>query len=333
MSGRLGGGSRKVDKLVTGNLVINTHNSMSEALDCTIKGQTDYTLKSPKRRIAVEILRECLTGNSKLAVLIERADALIDAAILQDPRLNRKHAWVRLEEGIDACPALVSSGEPASCLDRRKLKLADQASAEPVRIVISTDSTDDASEEHVVAFIAITKLAQQFRPLEIWWQGAWLTPGRTSGQVLLAPLVQGDMDFARVQFFLSNPFRDSMSYRCMWYHAVTKHSSPGNRVCYEYGGERGERSYLPDTFEFISEKGIRSDDWWIAATAAEWAGLEPLWREEVSPYSAQQEWRPERKPAADVPITDEDRARWRKQDEEAEKQRLAEAKKRMTSIA
>ncbi len=327
---RLSGKGRKIDEGVEG-LFINTHKSMRDALDCAIKGQADYGARSQKRRIPIEILNECISGNKRLDRLIKRADALIDAAILQDPRLNRKHAWVRSEEGIDACPALVSSGEPACCLDRRKLKLADQASAEPIRIVISTDSTDDASEEHVVAFIALTKLAQQFRPLEIWWQGAWLCEGRAFGQVLLAPLVQGDMDFSRVQFFLSNPFRDSFSYRCMWYHSVTKNSSPTKTVCHRYGGERGEYSYLPDTFDFISEKGIRSDDWWIASTAAEWAGLEPLYRTQVSEYGAEQRWRPEGA-YPETKITDADRERWRREDEAERKRKSDEANARLKSL-
>ena len=63
-------------------------------------------------------------------------------------------------------------------------------SGEPLRIVISTDD-NKVPEGTAAAFIATARLVQQFIPLEIWWQGAWLNATRTKGFVFHVPLVQG----------------------------------------------------------------------------------------------------------------------------------------------
>lgn len=357
MSGRLNGttGYRELQE----GLFVHTHASMSEAVGLAISGAADYANQKnlPRdraKRVAIVAVREqhrqaiaaaakeAMNGNANLPRLVEQADALIDAAILEDPRLNRKHAWVRAEEGVDADPALVCAGEPACCIDRRRIRLRDaDTTLEPVRIVISTDSTDDASDEHVVAFIAAAKLAQQFRPLEIWWQGAWLDDDNESkGTVLLAPLIQGDLDFARVQFFLSHKLRDKLSYRCGWYHWATVPSGGSfkvTRVMQSFGGARATYSHLPDTFDFITEKGIPSAPWEIARLAARWAGLESLWRTEINGGEAEQYWRPESNTPSTSTETPAQKAerdrRWKEQEQERERQRKEEAKQRTQQTA
>lgn len=329
-----------MDELITGQLIVSTHASMGEALDCAIQGATHArAMRSGKRttELTPAQLGECLTGNSRLPGLVENADALIDEAILLDGRLNRRHGWVRAEEGIDACPALIASGESACCLDRRRMRLAEASGMDPVRIVLSTDSHEDATEDNVLAFIAAAKLAQQFRPLEIWWQGAWLMPDG-SGQVVLAPLVQGDMDFARVQFFLSSVIRDQFSYRCMWYHAVTKHCHDCRTVAHQYGGERGKSSYLDNTTHFVPEKGMDHSPEGIARMAARWAGMDPLYQTEISDHSAEQYWAPSSstptgtyKPSkADERRWEQDAARRRR---EREREEAKAQRNRMAAVA
>lgn len=175
-------------------------------------------------------------------------------------------------------------GEEPAYWDRRKLKLADRATAEPVRIVISTDSKN-ITPEHAAAFIAAAKLAQQFRPLEIWWQGAWLKEDtcanpqeRGFGHVFLVPLVNGDLDFSRLQFVLSDTERDKCSFMIMTAHAYPAHLGSGGKV--------GEQSYLPDTSDFVRESA--ADE--VAQHAALWAGLEAQWEVQINPRSARQYW-------------------------------------------
>ena len=65
-------------------------------------------------------------------------------------------------------------------------------------------------EEAEAIPIATARLVQQFLPLEIWWHGAWLIEeGEHAGKghVLLAPILRGELDFGRLQFFLSSERR------------------------------------------------------------------------------------------------------------------------------
>lgn len=336
---RLGSGSPfMVHEMVYGLQVVK-HGSMAEAVECARKGQADYRVLYPK---AGEVhFAEVLSGSKALPGLVEEADGLIDEAVVIDPRLNRRHGWVRAEEGLDACAALVSMGEPNCCLDRRRLKLAGEASGEPYRVVISTDSREHAGPWNVKAFIAAAKLAQQFRPLEIWWQGAWLKE-RDEGVVLLAPLIQGGgLDFARVEYFLGSNLRDALSYRCLWYHANTVRNDGDSARAkaqdavkgHSFGPKPGEYSYLAESDDFIKESGLRPTAEAVALLAAKWAGLESAWRAEVSPYSAEQSWRPERPVRED---TAADRERWKKTSEEYERKRKADeeeaARQRMLAV-
>jgi hypothetical protein len=344
---RLGGGL-KVNERVKG-LFVHTHKSVEEALGLALKGTDDLLASKrgsksyePHKEIAEAIhalAPSVLRGNAKLALQVERADALIDDILIADPRLNRRHGWVRSEEGIELDPILLAAGEPACCIDRKRIRMADaNTTTEPVRIVISTDSAEDAHEKHVVAFIAAARLAQQFRPLEIWWQGAWLsTQDYNCGTVLLAPLIQGDMDFGRVQFFLSHELRDRWSYRCMWYHSATVPSGGkfrGNRVTQSFGAKRAEYSHLENTFDFVTEKGIPDDPSRLAALAAKWAGLPSIWEDTVDGSAADQWWRP--KDTSPFSYTEETPAqkaerdaRWARDQKEREAKEKAEAAERL----
>jgi len=109
---------------------------------------------------------------------------------------------------------------------------------EPLRVVISTDS-NKVPPRTAAAFIATARLVQQFMPLEIWWQGAWITEDKSKGFVVLVPLVQGDLDYSRLEFCLSDELRDSFSYRVVISIAILD-IGEGNLGC----GHRAERSYL-----------------------------------------------------------------------------------------
>lgn len=309
--GRLGGGQTRFKQMVKGQLLVGKSDTVSEAIRLAQIGDADQIQGRKKDPIPQLVWREALGGNAeRLEREMAAADLLIDEAILIDPRLNKRHSWVVATEGLDACPALVASGEEACCLDRRRLRLADESHGAPYRVVISTDGKEFAKSENVVAFIAAAKLAMQFRPLEIWWQGAWLTSdGGHTGVVVLAPLVKGTMDFARVQFFLSHPNRDSVSHRLNWYHSVVvpnRNESSRREITYQDGPGRADRAFM-EADAFISEKAIPTEPWRIASMAAEWAGLEPQWRSEVSGYEATQRWEPERERK---PESKEDRERW-----------------------
>ena len=236
---------------------------------------------------ALEALAErMMRGDNRLENIIVKADELIDQALLIDPRLVRRSGWVMAEEGIDACPAMIAAGEERAYIDRRKMRLADQAvAAQSVRIVISTDSKH-ITPDHASAFIAAAKLAQQFRPLEIWWQGAWLKeddqPDAGYGHVFLVPLVNGDLDFSRLQFVLSDEARDRCSFFVMATHAFALKKG--------WGGKVGEHSYLPDTYDFIRESGITASPEQVAAYAAYWAGLGSRWDAQISDIQASQFW-------------------------------------------
>lgn len=279
--------------------------SMTQAVE---RYRERFKLK-PWRKHAPEydIPPAMLGGDNQLPGIMDMADKLIDDAMLIDSRLAKKSAWVHAEEGIDADVAMLASGDERPFLDRRKLRLDGQASNEPVRIVISTDSKD-VSADRAAAFIAAAKLAQQFRPLEVWWQGAWLHDA-WRGHVFHVPLIQGDMDFSRLQFVLAHPRRDGVSYSIMVSHAY-----PAKQL---WKAGVGGWSYLPNAQFFVPETGIRARDTSVARTAAEWAGLPSLYSEEGGKDSAAlQYWRPPEQATPYVPPTEAER---RKSDREYEK--------------
>ncbi len=269
------------------------------------------------------IPRPMLHGDEHLERILAVADQLVDAALLEDPRLVRRSAWVRAEEGLDACSALIAAGEERACLDRRKLRLSEQATGEPVRIVVSTDSKE-IRPQNAAAFIAAAKLAQQFRPLEIWWQGAWLKGAdakdpaeRGFGHVFHVPLVLGDMDFRRLQFVLGDPVRDVASYFIM-----VSFAWPAGLG---WGGGVGEESFLPNTHDYIRESGLKHDPVAVARYAARWAGLEPRWVDAVSAWHAEQHWTNTTSPVVSSVVDEATRRRWQQdeQQRQMESTRLA----------
>ena len=282
------------------------------------------------RKYRLVIQSAMVKGDDKLDSIMEESERLIEQAVIEDGRLTKKSGWVRSEEGIESCPALIASGDDRPYFDLRKLKLADAATVEPIKIVISTDSKE-ITNSHASAFIAAARLAQQFRPLEIWWQSAWLKEDDADnneggyGHVILVPLIQGDMDFSRVQFVLSNECRDHAGYSLMFTQAW--------KSGYGWGGVPGQYSYLDGTFDFVSEAGIRPEPNYIAQLAARWAGLDSIYSEYVSPYSAEQSWAPPGEAAPQWNESAKDKAarekRWKDRDKEREKEKAATAKERI----
>jgi hypothetical protein len=286
MSGRLNGKKVIVEQMAD-KLYIHKLSGMEEAIDRYRQGNKLRPTRKPERiayRAAVPPVM--LSGDGQLESILTQSEQLVDDAILEDPRLAKKPAWVRAEEGLDACPALVAAGEERAFFDRRKLHLADSATCEPCRIVISTDSKD-VTPDHAAAFIAAARLAQQFRPVEIWWQGAWLIEAGESkghGFVFLVPLVQGDMDYRRLQFVLSSKARDHASFTIMFSYAWPLKMG--------WGGGVGPWSYLENTDHFVRESGIRADADIVAYYAAMWAGLENKWSGQFDGKEAEQRWEP-----------------------------------------
>jgi hypothetical protein len=144
----------------------------------------------------------------------------------------------------------------------RKQVNAATSAGEPIRIVISTDSSTPTIEG-LAAFIAAVRLIQQFKPVHVIWQGAWLADdGRDVGHIITAPLVQGDMDFSRVQYVLSDITRDQLSFAC----AV--HFCNLDRVKIKGNGRHAERSYIGG--KFLGKAGIAPTPEAIAGMAAYW---------------------------------------------------------------
>lgn len=262
----------------------------------------------------------------KSVEISDKADELIDEAILLDPRLTRRHGWVAAEEGVECIPERLMAGEENCMLNRKRLKMAEASGGERMRIVISTD-TNDIHWHNASAFIAAAKLAQQFRPIEIWWQGAWLfdddnVRGHTGGQVFLVPLVQGDLDFSRLMFVLGNTHRDRVSnyiaVACCW---------PESRWL---GEHTAKCSYLDGTDHFVSEKGITPCAKTVAEYAAKWAGLDPAWWDEVSDSSAAQWWAPAQSPRV---LTAEEKKAEEKREAENRKYWQEDEKRRKQAAA
>jgi hypothetical protein len=326
---RLSGRKMTFDEIAF-HLMVSQHDSMHAALEKFDLGQHKYQARKRNNvKLPASVPEQMLAGDSNLPRLLAEADALIDEVLLEDPRLVRRAGWVVDEEGVDVDPVRLAMGEERCCLNRRKMRMADAATVEPIRIVISTDSKS-VDEKHAVAFIAAAKIAQQFRPLEIWWQGAWLSdqPEHAGcGHVLLTPLVKGELDFARLQFVLSSPLRDSVSYRIMYHYATLK------PVVVGWGAKEGEYSYLPDTFEFINERGIQHDAYRVAAYAARWAGLEPAYTTRVSDSSAVQSWTEPYKYVEPTEKEKKEREKyWAEQDAKRKREEATRAKERMTAI-
>ena len=98
------------------------------------------------------------------------------------------------------------------------------------------------------------------------------------------PLVQGDMDFSRLEFCIADPRRDSFSFRVMSTHCVLELQESWNEC-----GHRAEKSYLPEARgfnNFVTHSGIQPSAANIAYHAATWLGWEPLYMEEYNQSQA-----------------------------------------------
>lgn len=213
--------------------------------------------------------RKALFGDSvRLDKALEESGALIDSAILAEPRLAKRATWTRSEDGIFADAGLVASGDDSPCFDRRPAEISDTAAdGEPVTVCISTDGAP--RPKAAAAFIAVCRIVQQFRPLRVVWQGAWLADdGREAGYVFHAPLIENDLDFSRVDYVLSDETRDHLSFSVLIQRAYVR-----DRIYVKGLGRHATRAYIPGAL-FVDKDGIRPDGNTIARTACEWLGWE-----------------------------------------------------------
>jgi len=255
------------------------------------------------------------------------AERMIADVQALDPRLVRRPSWVRSCEGETACPALLLAGEENAFFARRRTETSEAASGEPVLVTVSTDSSE-VSAESLAAFIATVKLVQQFRPVHVVWQGAWLNAGGREGFVFHVPLITGDMDFERLAFVINSRFRDVVSFSFMVRKGleIRKHWNKSSHPA--------ERSYLPGSVDFVNHAGIAPDAESIAARACRWLGWDApwlnRWNEKSAGSSALCRWEEGeesmRAPSAYAEPTAEDRARWAA-DSKAYAQKLEDDKK------
>jgi hypothetical protein len=267
-----------------------------------------------------DIGRYAVAGNpDAVASALEASNALIDSALALDTRLARRARWVRSDDGIFADAGLVASGDDSPCYDMSRAKIREyEAAGTPVNVVVSTDG----SPANLEAFIAVARIVQQFRPLNVWWQGAWLTENSRAGVVFLAPLIQGDMDFARVQFVLSSRYRDHLSFYVMETQLLIRMRYHGNIRAI---GHHAEWSFLPGDEDavFVDKGGIQPTPEGIAASAARWLGwashIEEQYRQYGDACAALQRM-PDTTERAEMPpdsAADARYERWRKERQEA----------------
>jgi hypothetical protein len=259
---------------------------MAEAVEQQQRSRTKYWpyREAEIQKMVLAIGPRAMSGDPvRLAAAMEQSNLLVEAAIGADPRLARRSEWRRGEEGEFVCPALLSEGDDAPCFYRRRQVEAKPNGTNPIRVVISTDDRKVAPGT-AAAFIATVRLVQQWRPVEIWWQGAWLAVGRSAGYVFHVPLISGDVDFARLEFCIADSLRDNLSWSVMMIHACEV-THKGWRGC----SLQGERSYLPDTQHFISHLGIAPTAESVAAHAAEWLDWGAIYELEAGKLQPQEE--------------------------------------------
>jgi hypothetical protein len=240
--------------------------SMAEAVEQQQRSRKRYwPLRGEQQEAILAMGPRALNGDPvRLAAAMAQSHLLVESAIAADPRLARRSEWRRGEEGEFVCPALLSEGDDAPCFFRRRQVEARPNGTNPIRVVISTDDRQVAPGT-AAAFIATVRLVQQWRPVEIWWQGAWLADGREAGYVFHVPLISGDIDFSRLEFCIADALRDNLSWSVMMVHACEKTHASWNGCSLQ-----GQHSYLPDTQHFISHRGIAPTAESVAAHAAEW---------------------------------------------------------------
>lgn len=338
---RLGGRGRQAAKPVTqlDTLHVWTIPTMTRALASSRRNP--WKSVTPKDQARREYIGDFPVDGDKASLDRAFADseALVEAAIEFDPKLARRAQWLRADEGTHCDSGLLAEGDDQPFYRRTCRSFKDEAaSGEPIRIVISTDDNQVAPGT-AAAFIATARLVQQFRPLEVWWQGSWLSEDRYRGFVFHVPLVMGDMDYSRLEFCIANPRRDSFSFRVMIAAALLdyKHSNSG---C----GYRANRSYLEGVGwrHFVSHTGIDPSGSSVGCTAARWLGWNDQYDDRynlsLAAESAAQSLPYQTTPGPELNEAQKriaererikDRERWDRQERERERQAKLEAGRRM----
>lgn len=272
--------------------------------------------------------RECMGDEARTAAMLAASDRLMEEAMVIEPRLARAARWHRAEEGDIACPALIAAGDDAPCFQRRRTAISESTGGQPVRLVISTDSNDIAPDT-AAAFAAVVRFIQQWRTVEVWWQGAWLTTDRRAGWVFHVPLVTGGMDFSRLDFCLNSHRRDTLSFALMVARAceVTHRQWNGCATTAEYS----HLPYDPDKLTtFIPHTGIRPSGLSIASWASYLLGFETEPGAEHFAESAKQTIPVEQSPS---PVTTETAAQRAQRERDHKQWQAAQAKREAAAAA
>jgi len=272
MTGRLGGtgkarpGAVELDRM---------HRWQLPSLQAA-RGPVEASTKWWKRRVGDQwrdAFRHATSPNrATVDAETDYAAALVEEAIALDPRLAKRPSWKRAEFGEFAEPSLVACGDDEPCFVRHSKGVSQQVGGQdPLTVVISTDCNKAANHEHLAAaFIAVCRLVQQFRPLDIWWQGSWIHESDSyKGFVFHVPLLTNDTDYGSLWFFLNSDERDSLSYAIAYAKALEVNQR------FRGVGDRASRSYLNDwSDKFVPHTGIEPTANSIAAMAAQWLGIE-----------------------------------------------------------
>jgi hypothetical protein len=274
-------GKRKIDYECHGELdrlVVWEIASMQAARPSIKRAKTEMFKKSTEadHYHAKRIEAASYGDHDRVVAAVERSEQLIEEAVAFDERMAAKPRWIRGEDGIDACPALVAQGDDAPFLYRKKQVIKESAGGDPIRIVLSTDANEVIAGTGA-ALIAAVRLAQQFHPIEVWWQGAWLNEHRNVGLVFHIPLIQGDMDFTKLDYVIHDNTRDSFSW-CI------KNAKAMDLKCLSNDEVQADYSYLENTRAFVDHEGIKPTGPDIANAVCRWLGWdEKFWEEPCSP--------------------------------------------------
>lgn len=348
MSGRLGGGGRKPMNVISRVSKLHLHvlpDMMTALKQSRRQFVAGVTKKDQARKAAIG--DRPITGDAdRIKAAMHTSDRLVEDAIAYDPRLARKAEWRRREEGEHVCAALLAEGDDQPFYKRTRNVVNDATQAgQPLKVVISTDDSCVAPDT-AAAFIATVRLVQQFIPLEIWWQGAWLNAPEpySKGFVCQVPLVKGDMDFSRLEFCIADARRDTFSYLLMCAHGVLD-LKEGNAGC----GGRASYAYKPgnnatavcdgdSTTKFVTHQGISPTADSISSTAADWLGWDSVWGVkylDLQAASAAGQSIPEpvtTYPQRSAKETAAEDARWEQRQRESKTQDLKAANSRMVNV-
>lgn len=252
--------------------------TMSEAVRLSRRNIWKRQNEEDGRKLALIGGRPVDGDRLRLLEAVTAAGRMVEDAVALDERLAKKAQWLRRDEGEHCDTALLAEGDDQPFYKRMKNVVnAETKAGEPVRIVVSTDD-NEVPPGTAAAFIATVQIVQQFVPVEVWWQGAWLNDTKTRGFVFHVPLVQGDMDFSRLEFSIADTQRDLLSFMVM-----SSHCAIDLKEAWNHCGHRAEKSYLPESpgyINFVAHNGIRPEASSIAAHAAQWLGWDALWQVE-----------------------------------------------------